>query len=83
MTTELMHRAAELLRTQSATAEDTAAWVLAVSAFQALCGMEKPTASARTSEEFMDIARRAADVLSPICPHCQGRLTETQPTEPT
>lgn len=69
-TNEVMYKAAALLRSVAKDPLETAAFVIAVSVFQATCTSQKPAGPERTSEEFMKACVSAADLLVPSCPHC-------------
>lgn len=74
MTNEVMYKAAELLRGVAKDPMETAAFVVAASCFQATCGLQPLTGKQRTPEEFKDALLRAAEMLAPICPHCEKAI---------
>ena len=70
MVTEEMHRAAEFLRGHADNSEDAVVVSLVAAAFMASCKQS----DAPMQERLIQACRDAAELLSPVCPHCHKPL---------
>lgn len=72
-----MVKAADTLRVAAQSRGEAAAFLIASAVATSMLRGEPAKAGESPDERHMRLLRAAADLLSPICPHCGKRITDS------